>query len=417
VPKSEAFPEIEETSWKRPLWALLLMQFLAMLGMSQFLPFLPLYVQSLGVREAAEAASWSGLLFGIGFLFAGFMAPVWGYMADRWGRKRMVIRATLGSGLALCFMAYARDVNDLLILRILHGSLGGFVAANTALVATLVPELRLGYAMGALQSMTMLGLILGPFVGGFLVDWWGGFRYVILFSAMLVLVGALVVAVMVPDDKIRLKEGIHLSIFENLRFVISSPMLLTASGIQFVVQVALMGIQPVLALLIQELHVSERYVGSLTGVIFGITGVTTLIGAFALGRHGDKRGAIPVLQGCLLGAALVYIPQGFVTGVLSLLLLRAALGFFVGGIQPATQSLVARGAPLERRAGVLGISFSGTLFGNALGPIIGGAVAGFAGLRAPFLLTAILLLIAWGISRRYMVRREDMEPVLEETAL
>src|SRR5262245_24712544 len=132
------------TSWKKSLFALCLMQFLAMLGISEFLPFLPLYVQRLGVLDPRDAAAASGFLFGVGFLAAAVMAPVWGHFADRWGRRRMAIRAMAGSALAIALMGWARSVTDLTMLRILQGSLGGFVSSTTALAATVTPDDRVG---------------------------------------------------------------------------------------------------------------------------------------------------------------------------------------------------------------------------------------------------------------------------------
>jgi MFS family permease len=392
------------------------MQFLAMFGMTMYLPFLPLYVQRLGVVEVSAAASWSGVLFGVGFLFAGIMAPVWGHLADRWGRKRMLLRAAVGSGAVLCAMAFARNVQDLLLLRILHGSVGGFVAATTALAVTLVPENRVGHALGALQSASMAGLIVGPFVGGWLVDLWG-FRPLILFAACLLFAGAAAVALGVTEDPSTLRPAGGPGLLDDFRFVFDSRHLASASGLQFMVQLSLMSVQPVLALFVMELGPAGGQVGRSTGLVIAATGFATLFGAFWLGRRSDRRGPVPVLQVCLLGAGLAYLPQAFVPGLTSLVLLRVVLGFFVGGIQPAAQSLITRGTPKSRRAGVLGITFAAGLFGNAVGPVLGGAVAALAGVRAPFLATAVLLLVAWLIARRAFRGVRSLPGPVEESSL
>ncbi len=385
-------------NWKKSLIAICVMQFLGLMAMAQFMPFLPFYIQSLGVQDMSKAVSWAGVIFGIGFLFAGLMAPVWGNLADKYGRKRMVLRAMLGSALALILMAYARNVTDLFVLRMFHGLLGGFVSAITALVIVLAPKDKVGFAVGAQQSALLAGVIGGPLVGGVFVDVWG-FRPLLLCSAGLLIIGVSVFYFLVPDDRFLLKKNEAGTIFDNYRFVFKSKMLSSASLIQFLVQTAFMCAHPVLALLVKVLAPESQQWGILTGLVFGVTAAAALFGSMIWGRLGDRRGHVRILQACLFGAGLAFVPQAFVPSVMMLILLRILLGYFMGGVQPSLNSLVAHGSVPERQAGVLGVTMMGSLFGNGLGPVLGGFLGAVMGLRAPFLLAALLLLVAWVISR------------------
>jgi MFS family permease len=173
------------------------------------------------------------------------------------------------------------------------------------------------------------------------------------------------------------------------------------AGLQALSQVALMGIQPVLALFVETLLADGSSPARSTGIVFGITAACAFAGASLLGRWADRRGPVPVLRFCLLGAAGMAVPQALAQGIGLLTLGRAAMGFFIGGLQPVINSLVVREVPSERRGGLLGVTFSASLFGNAIGPFIGGAVAQMAGLRAAFWLTGALLLLSWGAARQF----------------
>jgi MFS transporter, DHA1 family, multidrug resistance protein len=385
-------------SWKKSLIALWITQFLAMLGMSQVLPFLPLYIQSLGVKDVSRAASWSGVIFGAGFFMAGLLSPLWGVLADRWGPKRMVVRAMAGSALALGLMAFARNVFDLLLIRILHGGLGGFVSATTALTVALAPAGRMGFALGAIQTAFMAGVIAGPLLGGALVDA-AGFRATILASGGLLVCGVLIVGVLVSEPVKIAPETRSPSLMENLRFVRGSRPLLAACAVQFISQMALMAVHPVMAIFLQQMDVSSERLGTVTGISFGITAAATLLSALFLGRQADRWGPVSIVRAGLLGAALVYFPQAFVSEVWMLLACRALLGICVGGIQPSVQSLIAQSAPAGRRAGVLGVTFAASIFGNAAGPVLGGVVSAWAGVRVAFFAAGLLLLAAWAVAR------------------
>jgi len=141
-----------------------------MVGMSMFLPFLPLYVRQLGVTEAREVAMVSGLLFAAPFFAASVATPVWGFLGDRHGRKLMVVRASFGLAATTLLMGFATTIPQLFFLRIAQGAVSGFIAAALALMASSAPRERMGYALGTLQTAIPTGTIVGPLIGGSLAD-------------------------------------------------------------------------------------------------------------------------------------------------------------------------------------------------------------------------------------------------------
>ena len=126
--------------WQRNLYSLWVAQFIAAIGLSMIIPFLPFYLRELGVVGKESVKIWSGLIFSAPFMVSAFLQPVWGILGDRRGRKPMVVRAMLGLALTNFLMGFARSAPQLLILRFFQGSLAGFVAPSLALMASCTPR-------------------------------------------------------------------------------------------------------------------------------------------------------------------------------------------------------------------------------------------------------------------------------------
>jgi len=410
-----SFQRLEE--WKRTLFALWTAQFFTMLGMSMFLPFLPLYLRQLGVTEPGQLERVSGLLFAAPFFAATVATPVWGVLGDRHGRKLMVVRASLGLSLATLLMGFAQTVPQLFVLRVAQGAVSGFIAAALALMASRAPHERMGYALGTLQTAIPTGTILGPLIGGALADLFG-YRQIFFVTAAMNLVGGLAVIVLVPRDVPKPREAGFAQVAENYRTVFGTPQFRFLFFMLFGSQFALMSIQPVMALYVESLGVHGRLLATVTGVIFAVTGVASAIGAPRWGRRGDRSGYRAVLGRALTGAALFALPQALVARAWQLFILRIGYGAFIGGIVPPVQAMIGIRAPAERRAGIMGVTSTALMLGNLTGPLIGGVVAGSLGLRSVFLLaTAVFVGLLASLYPRLQeparaeAVRADAEPV------
>lgn len=160
-------------NWKRNLIVAWLGCFLTGAAFSLVMPFLPLYVEQLGVTGHSALNMWSGIVFSITFLFSAIASPFWGGLADRKGRKLMLLRSALGMGIVMVLMGLAQNIWQFLILRALLGLLGGFVPNANALIATQVPRNKSGWALGTLSTGGVSGALLGPMAGGLLADSYG----------------------------------------------------------------------------------------------------------------------------------------------------------------------------------------------------------------------------------------------------
>jgi len=401
--------------WRKNLYILWAAQLLTFIGTSFIMPFMPFYIQQLGVKDLNAAARWSGLVFGITFLFSAFFSPIWGTIGDLYGRKLMILRALFGISIVITMMGFVKNVQQLLLLRALQGILGGFGGPVMTLITTSVPEEQLGFSIGLLQTSTIAGGIVGPLFGGVLADMMG-YRPLFRLTGLFAFLSAIAVAIWVKEEQgSRGTENNTYGLRDNISFFFHSKELLAIAGTIFMMNFGIMLVQPVLPLFISSLGVKKSILSTVTGAIFGSTGLVTLFAAPLWGRRADRQGYKPTLVICVLASAICYIPHAFVKNAYQLALLRIILGFFSAGIPPSTQSIIAYNVPAERRGGVYGLSNSAALLANLLGPVTGGVLASTIGIRPSFLVTSLLVLFSWILVRTIV--KEPVRAAAEEQGL
>jgi MFS family permease len=385
--------------WERNLYSLWVGRFMAVAGLTMVMPFLPLYIRELGITGKEAVRIWSGLVYAAPFMTGIFMQPVWGIMGDRYGRKPMVVRGMLGMAAASFLMGFTHTVIQLLVLRFFQGFFSGFAAPSLALQASCTPEDRTGQALGTLQSAQVSGFIIGPLLGGLLAHLMG-YRPIFFLTGACCLTAAAIVIGFVREEFIRkgAKKGARLR--QNLLNVFHSSNLRTMLILIIMIQVSIQIVTPFLSLYVEYLKVPSDRVGLMTGLVFGITGVTNAVTSPFWGKRADRVGYRKTLRYSLYGMTLFYLPQALVTDVHQLLFLRAGLGIFVGGAVPSINAIVQRSSAPENRGAIYGIFQSGLLLGNMAGPLTGGGLAAAFGLRSIFLITTGILVLTTLWERR-----------------
>jgi len=385
-------------SWKKNLYSLWFAQFVAMAGLSMVVPFLPFYLRDLGVTGKESVKLWSGLIYAAPFMISAFLQPVWGNLGDRKGRKPMVVRAMLGLSLANFLMGFAVSAPQLMVLRLFQGSLAGFMAPAIALMACCAPENKTGQALGTLQSSIVSGMIVGPLLGGVLSHL-TGYRPLFFGTAFCCLVAASIVIFLVKEDFTRLEKKDRSAIKENILYVWKTPELRTLWFLIFLSQFSMVVVIPFLSLYVEYLKVTPAYVGLVTGLVFGIAGVANACCSPFWGRSSDRAGSRRVLSRALVGITLFSLPQAFVTSVSQLMVLRAGVGVFFSGVIPTINTIVRNSTPEKDRGAIFGIFQGGLLIGNMAGPLVGGALAAFLGLRSIFLINTAIFFGAYAWQR------------------
>lgn len=384
-------------TWRRNLYVLCGCLFVVMLAMSMIMPFLPLYIQQdFGVEDPHEVTAWAGIIFGANFLTAGLVSPIWGNLADKHGRKIMILRSGYFMSITVALTGFAGSLWQLLGLRLLNGLVGGIIPASIALVASSVPKEQTGWAQGMLQSFITAGTIMGPLFGGILADRIG-FRMIFVITGCLLLIATLIITFTVKESFVPPAQQDRSSLREDFRMIFSSKELPTLFFVTVMIQFALFSIVPVLPIYISQLLGSQgSRVALWAGIVQAAMGIANVFASPRLGRFGDRFGSQKVLLFSLLMAAVLFIPQGLVATVWQLVLLRFLLGLSLGGLLPSVNALLRRATPTHMVSRVYGYNNSFVSIGSMLGPMIGGFMAGYVSINGVFFMTSAFLFINAG---------------------
>jgi DHA1 family multidrug resistance protein-like MFS transporter len=380
-------------SWKVNLISVWFGCFFTGLAISQILPFLPLYVEQLGVTSHEALSLWSGLTFSVTFLVSAIVSPMWGSLADRKGRKLMLLRASFGMAVAILLQAFATNVWQLFLLRAVMGLTSGYIPNAMALIASQVPRERSGWAISTLSTGQISGVIVGPLLGGFMADHLG-LRPVFFATAGLLMVSFLVTLLLI-------KEGARPKISKDERLTgkevfatLPYPWLILSLFITtLVIQLCNGSIGPILALFIKQLAPDSNNIAFMSGFIAALPGISALFAAPKLGKLGDRIGTERILMATLCCAVVLFLAMSFVTSPMQLGILRFLLGFADGAMLPAVQTLLLKYCSDQVTGRIFGYNQSFMYLGNVAGPLMGAGVSAMAGFRYVFAATAVVVLL------------------------
>jgi DHA1 family multidrug resistance protein-like MFS transporter len=379
-------------AWKLNLISVWLGCFFTGLAMSQILPFLPLYVEQLGVSGHQSLSIWSGLVFSGTFLVSALVSPLWGSLADRKGRKLMLLRASLGMAIVIALQGLVTNVYQLFALRALMGLTSGYIPNAMALVASQVPRDKSGWALGTLSTGPVTGVIVGPLLGGLMADHLG-LRVVFFVTAGLMFVSFLITLFLIKEHRIEVKKTDRLSgkaVFQSLPY---PTLIVTLFVSTLMIQLANSSISPILTLFIKELSGDSGNIAFISGMIAAVPGIAALISAPRLGRLGDRIGTSRILLAALGLTTVLFAIMAWVETPLQLGILRFMLGFADGALMPAVQTLLLKYSSDQVTGRIFGYNQSFMYLGNVVGPLIGSGVSALMGFRWVFAVTAVLVLI------------------------
>lgn len=380
-------------SWRVNLISVWFGCFFTGLAISQILPFLPLYISQLGVTSHEALSMWSGLTFSVTFLISAIVSPMWGSLADRKGRKLMLLRASLGMAIAILLQAFATNVWQLFLLRGVMGLTSGYIPNAMALVASQVPRERSGWALSTLSTAQISGVIGGPLMGGFIADH-VGLRAVFCITAALLVVSFLVTLFLIKEGvRPTIKKSESLSgkaVFASLPY---PALVISLFFTTMVIQLCNGSIGPILALFIKSMVPDSSNIAFLSGLIASVPGISALISAPRLGKLGDRIGTERILMATLIFAVVLFFAMSWVTTPLQLGILRFLLGFADGAMLPAVQTLLVKYSSDQITGRIFGYNQSFMYLGNVAGPLMGATVSAMAGFRWVFIATASIVLI------------------------
>ena len=382
--------------WQRTLYIMFFARLMTAVGFSIIFPFLPLYIKDLGSETNLSIEFLAGAVFSAQAFTMMLASPLWGSIADRYGRKLMVERSMFGGTIIMGLMAFVGSAEELVLLRAVQGLITGVASASNAMVASVAPRDRTGYAMGMMQLGAWSGIAIGPMVGGVLADSFG-FSATFLITAALLFVAGLLVLFGVDEDfqpKPQTSSDDN-GYLHHWRTILASPGVTTTYVLRFTSWMGRAMIIPIAPLLVVSLmHSDSNNVATITGLMTGIAAGAGTLSALYFGRLGDRIGHRRIFVWGALVTAFLYLPQFFVNDVWQLLVLQGLTGASAGSILPSLSALLVSFTRRGEEGAVYGLENSIVAASRTLAPLIGSTVAFWWGLPSTFLLAGGLYFLS-----------------------
>ena len=381
---------------------------------TMIIPFLPIYLLELGVPKD-DVALWSGLVFGITFLIAGIMAPIWGKIADNKGKKRMALRAGFAIAVSYVLIGMVSNEYELLLGRAFVGFANGFYPAAMTMVSLSVDEKQVGRALGIFQTGLILGNVVGPFLGG-AIESIVGMRPVFYVSGVAVLIATLAVLFFVKEPKLHTDESNEdgkskqpiksTSLREDFKAVQQQPVLVRLLWIFFFMQCAIMMLQPILALYVGDMQGTMEGAAIISGTILSIGGLAGSLTTNIWVRIGERRGYFKTISYCMLGSGVVLLLQSLPVGIWWFGVLQVLIGSCIVGINPSLSAAVTLNTDPSFRGRMFGMTTTAQQFGSMVGPVFASIVSTYVGISYVFSITGLLLLYMGCQARKMSVQHD-----------
>jgi DHA1 family multidrug resistance protein-like MFS transporter len=405
----------ETPVWQRNLLVLSAGQLVAVAAMGVVIPLIPFFLRDLGMTDRAALERWSGMVFSAPFLAAATMSPIWAFLGDRYGHKKMVVRAVVGLAVVNLLLVFVRTPIQFFLLRLVQGTVTGFVPAALAVTSASTPRERLPDAMGRLAASASAGRLLGPAIGGFLAGFLA-FRQLFLLVGGTIAVAAVFVARYLKEPPLERMDA-SVSLATPFRTAMREPRLRLALPGLLIAMAAISMTMPIFPLYVEPLCGPGTDPKLVTGLGFAVVAAFTLLTSTWLGAIARKVGLKVLLVAALALAALALALHPAARGIGPMLALRALLGVSAAGVGPVLHSMISRAAPEGIRGGITGLANSATILGFFVGPIGGGWLANEVGIGGVFRVAAALALacgVAAALLMQRVGRQRDVAPIPEE---
>jgi DHA1 family multidrug resistance protein-like MFS transporter len=391
-----------DTAWRRNVAAVTAASFMGYTGFTLAMPFLPLYIGQLGVTDIGQIAMWTGMSLAVTPGLTAILAPAWGRLGDRYGRKLMVERSLVSFVIIMAAMAYVTRPWHVLALRIVQGLFAGYGSLSLTMAAESAPRQRMPSAIGVVQTAQRLGPAVGPVIGGVLA------RLVGLRDAFLVTAGfyaaALVCVLILYDERLThaAPAGARASGRVTFRSVLAFENFILMMAVIFGLQFVDRSFGPVLPLYVEMSGVRHEQVALLSGILFSIMACAGAIGHHVCGRLLDRFPARVVIAAGASVAAAGSVLFALSTDIWVMSMASLLLGIGIGAAMTAAYSVAGGVIPDGAHGTGFGVLTSASLVGMASSPFIAGFLSG-TGIRIVFFVDVVMMTLLAGTVQKTMV--------------
>ncbi|MDB6239666.1 MFS transporter [Lactobacillus amylovorus] len=394
----------EKPIWKKNLFVLSIAVFIAGIAFSEIMPFLSLYINTLGNFSHQQLNFWSGIVYSGTFIVSAVVSPWWGKLADKKGRKPMILRAGIGMSIVIACMGLVQNVWQLLLLRMLQGVFAGFISNSNALVATETPKTNSGQALGTIASATTAGTLLGPLVGGALTSIFS-YRITFMITGGLLLLCSILVLFFIHEDDFKPVTAKKLDKASGVIKSLRSPHLIFGLLLTtLIIQAANNSINPIVSLYVRQLLNGHGNVVFISGVIAALPGIATFLVASRFGALGDKIGTHKIIVAGFIAASIFFFLTAFVRNTVELGILRFLVGFSDACLFPQVQTMLTKNSPAAVTGRIFSWNQSAMYIGNIVGPLLGSFVSGMFNYSMVFIVTTVIVLINLLLFRINVIR-------------
>lgn len=379
-------------NWKQNLFVIWLSQFLAMVGFGCCMPFIPLLLkENLHIDDENLRGVYVSIYYLAGMLSLCIATAVWGMLADRFGRKLMLLRASYAAAFFYPLLALAPNFWVLATIRFVCSFFSGTVnPAQTLLIATTPPE-KHGFVLGLLSTATSSGNMLGYLLGGVIVHYYG-YTTAFFSCGAIYLASALLVQFFAKDDfNVKLVKKKREKSRYKFREV-ATPAVLWILILFLFFGVANRLVQPYMALLVEKVH-GFSGAAFYTGIVSAAASLGGFLSGLCVGWLCDRLAPRKLLLPILVSGAAFTCAMAFSYNVEMLILTRFLAAFAVSGIQPVLQLMLTKITRPELRGTYFGWSGSVNTAGGIICSFVGGGVIWLSGVRGLYVASALILVV------------------------
>ncbi|MDO4912516.1 MAG: MFS transporter [Lactobacillus sp.] len=376
--------------------------FITGLGYSMTMPFVSLFMSELHNYSKVELNLYAGLAFAATFIAQSLMAPVWGSLADRKGRKLMCLRASGVMSFTIFITGLATGAWYIIIMRFIQGLFSGYINNATALIAGETPHKRSGWVISQMLTASTAGTLLGPLIGGVLTSAIGHilpgawqYRCSFFITGFLMFLVFISTLTFVHEEFTPIEKDKMQPMMSLLKSLPDLKLVILMFFTTMIVQSSTLSVDPIVSLYVKSLIPHSPYIVIIAGIVAAAPGLGTLIASRQMGHKLDEIGPLKALKIGLLVATILFIPMGFTNSPLVLAGLRFLLGIAAVALIPAAQTVLTLSTPKEAFGRIFSYNQAFQALGSVMGSLMGSTVSGFLSFRDVFWITGSTLLVVF----------------------